>query len=244
MKHYFIISIYLLVSNFVIAQKESSQIEINPYIRYDTYKEFLDRQSVLSTHYAKMEGLSYGGNINFKKNISKKYCVIMGVGYYKHAFSKIKSRSDYGTGNTRLISFPSPLLIPFFTDKYWYHSLALNLGGQRDFMLKNNFLISIGAMANNYFTFSQYYHLTNNPGGSLDYKKNDFKYSGLSVIIEAGLQKKINRISVGPKLIIPMFENWKTDNTFPYETNSSSRSKWLRGIGLGISFNYSLTSKK
>lgn len=42
MKHYFIILIYLLISNFLTAQQPSSQIEINPYIRHDTYHEFLE----------------------------------------------------------------------------------------------------------------------------------------------------------------------------------------------------------
>lgn len=241
---YFIISIYLLISNFVIAQQESSQIEINPYIRYDTYQEFLATSYPLFDNYVTPKGTSYGINVNFKKSIIKKYKLLIGLGYYRNTFNNIKNRNRFGVSNSREISFLSPLFIPFFTDRYWYHSLAINIGGQRDFMLKNNFLISIGAMANNYFTFSQYYHLTNNPGGSLDYKKKDFKYSGMSVTIEAGLQKKINRISVGPKLIIPVYTNWKWDKTLLDVSTTGSRSKWLRGIGLGVSFNYSLTSKK
>ena len=57
-----------------------------------------------------------------------------------------------------------------------------------------------------------------------------FNYSGLSVIIEAGMQKKITRFSVGPKLLLPIYTEWKKDATLIDEFNPGRRDKWFNGF--------------
>jgi hypothetical protein len=56
--------------------------------------------------------------------------------------------------------------------------------------------------------------------------------------------ERFQKISVGPSVILPVFDLWKTDKTFPGETNSGSRNKWLNVIGFGLSFNYLLPGKR
>ncbi len=224
-------------------RKEPAQIEITPYVKYDTYPEMIDRVTS-TTHYAKISGLSYGLDFNIRIKIYKKYSFLSGIGYYKQSFNKIESRSSYGEGNTRWIDYPSPLFINFYTDKYWYHTFLFNVGVEKEFVLKKNLSASIGAVSSSYFTFSQYYHLNNNPGGSLDYKTNGFRHSGSTFSLIAGLQKTVKNILIGPKLIFPIYTKWKKDNAFAGETYKGSRDKWLRGIGGGISVNYFLISKK
>lgn len=232
----------LSVSSF--CQKKHGVMELNPYTRYDKYKEFFGWETPIEgKRYVKPEGLSYGLIINLKKPVYKDYNLNIGIGYHRYNFSKMSVPGRLGTSNARLINFPSPLFILFYTDKYWYNTASLNVGAEKQFKLKNKHTLTTGIALSNYYTFSQHYHLTSNPGGSQDYKKKNNQYFGLSAWIEIGLLKKINKFTIGPKLQIPVFTNWKTDETFPNETNSASRSKWLRGIGFGLSFNYSLTKK-
>jgi len=233
----------LYLSSF--GQKMHGVIELNPYIRYDTYPEFSDTGNPLSGNYTNLKGVSYGINANYKRAIKNEYKLLIGLGYYKQIFNKIEIRNTRRSDevNVRVIGYPSPLYMLFYTDKYWYNCIANNIGIEKDINLKNDLLISIVVSANNYFTYSQYYHLINNPEGSLDYKKKEFKYLGLSVTSQISIQKRINSISIGPNLILPLFDIWRTDDTFPYEASSGSRSKWLRGIGFGISINYSLSQK-
>lgn len=245
MKKYVLVALVMIVffkaSN---GQKHSCQLEIMPFIRYDAYPEFLDISLPLEDNYVTSKGTSYGLNVSVKKAISQKYKLILGVGYYRNTFNNIENRNTrFGVSDRRKIKIITPSFLPLFTDRYWYHSIAVNIGIQRDFVLKNNYVLSVDALLNNFFTFSQYYHLTNNPGGSLDYKKSEFKYSGLSTILEIGLQKTINRFSVDLKLLIPVYTNGKKDDNLFDESSTGSRGKWLKGIGFGISFNYSLNTK-
>ena len=91
------------------------------------------------------------------------YGIYVGLDYYKYSFSKIRSRNSRGTGDDRLISFQSPLFIFFFSDRYWYNTLSLNIGGEKICKLKNDYSVTVGAALSNYYTFSQYYHITANP---------------------------------------------------------------------------------
>ena len=67
MKHYLFIGVYSLIVNFTMAQQSVSWIEINPYIRYDTYQEFLATSYTIGDNYVTPKGTSYGIDINFKK---------------------------------------------------------------------------------------------------------------------------------------------------------------------------------
>lgn len=222
-----------------------TQIEINPYIRFDSHPEF---SYVLngrpSTDYVKIKGTSFGLNLAYKIPLTKSIFLNPGIGYYRYSFNNIKKENTlFGKSDGRDINFISPLLISFYTNKYWYNTIALNIGVEKIFDFKRNIQVVTGLNINNYFTISQYYHLSFNPQGSQDYRKNNKRYFASSINLNASILKKIRRINIGPSLILPVFDIWKTDYAFPEETNSTSRNKWLRGIGLGISCNYSLIKK-
>lgn len=241
----FIISIFLLsVYNYCDAQKKTFYIEISPFLKYDKYDEFVGWATVLGgEHYVKLKGLSFGLNANVKKQTFNNYAIFLGAGYYRYSFTEINSRSNLGTANGRRINFPSPLLIPFYTDEYYYNTLSLNLGVEKIIDFNKNLQLIAGIEVINYFTFSQYYHLSYNSEGNQDYRKKNMQYFGNTSNMEIGLLKKLSRIRIGPKLQVPIFISWKTDETFPTETNTGNRNKWLNGVGLSISCNYYLTQK-
>lgn len=246
MKKNFLIAICFFGTSTVVAQNQKRQIEINPYIKFDKYPQF---SYVLggrpSTDYVNIKGTSFGINFAYKIPISKLLFLKPGVGYYKYSFNEItRKNTSFGTTKFRDINFISPLLIPFFTDKYHYNSISANIGLERLFLLKNSFHGVVGFQLNNYFTISQKYHLILNPEGSQDYKKKNKNYFGSSGILYLNLVKKIKQVSLGPSFVIPVFDIWKTDATFQEETNNDTRNKWFNGIGIGISFNYSLPKKK
>ena len=245
MRQHFIITYFFILPTFALAQKQIRQIEINPFVRFDKYPQF---SYVLggrpNTDYVNIKGTSFGINVTYKIPIANSFFLRPGIGYYKYSFSDIKrENTSFGKSNSRDINFVSPLLFPFYTDKYWYNSVAANFGFEKVFFLKDNFQIITGLNINNFFTFSQYYHLTLNPNPdkNQDYKKKEKGYFGSSATLNINFVKKFKQISIGPSLILPVFDTWKTDATFQEETNSGTRSKWFKGIGFGISCNYSLT---
>lgn len=240
---------FSFASTFVLAQKQKTQIEINPYVRFDRYHEF---SYVLngrpSVDYVKIKGTSFGLNLFYKIPIAKSILLKPGIGYYKYSFNNIKKENtQFGMSDSRNINFPSALLIPFFTDKYWYNTIAINIGIEKLFICKNDLQVATGINLSNHFTYSQHYHITyNNSDNPIDndYSLKNGRYFGFSAILNASLLKRFGKFNLGPSLILPVFDTWKTDETFPEETNSSSRNKWLGGIGLGISCNYSISKKQ
>jgi hypothetical protein len=89
----------------------------------------------------------------------------------------------------------------------------------------------------NYYTFSQCYHIA-----YLDKYNRESRgaYFGFSTSIRAGLQKKSENVAIAPTFLLPVYASWKQDAVFPKEVNDKSRSKWLKGVGFGIAFNYFL----
>ena len=176
----------------------------------------------------------------------KRFKLLAGIGYYKNKFDKIIGRNTRGQNDNRLIAIlpPPGIFLPYFTDKYFYQCLSINIGIENNFMLDKNYFISVGAILQNNFTFSQYYHLTNNPIGSLDYKRKVSRYNGFSAMAYVGLQRRAGNFSFGPQLILPQYDRLSTDEVFPKETSEGNPpSKWFRGIGLGFTCNYVLTKK-
>ena len=228
------------------AQQSKYSLEINPFMRYDRYKEFFSWETATGgENYISPRGTSFGLNLNIKNQINPASNIYLGLGYYKHTISNIKRTNNRGNGNDRLIDFPSPLFIFFYSDKYAYNTVTLNAGFERHFRFKKNYLITTGIDLNGLYTFSQYYHLTRNPGGSQDYRKKNAGFFGILAGFDIGLMKSYRQFNIGPKLKIPVFSSLKTDATFPNETGTYSRNQWFSGIGLGVSFNYKFkTSKK
>jgi hypothetical protein len=53
----------------------------------------------------------------------------------------------------------------------------------------------------------------------------------------------MEKMKIGPVLILPVFDAWKKDDVFR-EESSAYRNKWFKGIGLGVSCNFLLNKKK
>lgn len=235
---YISVAIFFFLTNNLSGQ---NQIEINPFMRFDKYPQF---SYVLggrpSTDYINIKGTSFGIKLAYKIPISKLLFIKPGVGYYNYSFNNItRNNSSFGITKSRNINFISPILIPYFTDKYQYNTLSANIALEKNILLKKNFQCAFGVEFNNYVTLSQKYHLVNNPIGKQDVKKSDTKYFGSSGILFFNLIKRMKQLNVGPSIIIPVFDFWKTDASFQEEKNNDYRNKWFNGIGLGISFNYS-----
>lgn len=245
MMRLFLLFPFFMISNFALAQEQTRQLEIFPFIRQDKYPQF---SYVLngrpSTDYVNIKGTSFGVSVYYKIPITKSVLLKAGTGFYEYSFDKInKNNTLFGHADARDIGFISPYYISFYTNGYRYNTITANIGIEKIFKPLRNMEIVTGANLNNYFAFSEYYHLSYNPGGGLDYRQNNKGYFGSSFNLNICILKRFQKLRVGPSVIIPVFDLWKMDKIFPEETNFGSRNKWMNGIGLGISINYSLIKK-
>ena len=239
-----IVLFFLIGSSYTtFSQTNKYSLEINPLIRYDHYKEFVGWETgVGGKHYVRPSGISYGIDFNLKRQVDSMNSLYFGLGYYRHIISKIESHSDLGKAKERLINFPSPLFISFYSNRYAYNNLIANIGYERQIKIQDSYLLTVGIDINNLFTFSQYYHLSYNPGGSQDYRKNNFRFFGILAGLDIGLIKRYKRFNIGPEIKLPIFSLLRTDSTFPNETGTGYRNQWFSSIGLEVSFTYKLKS--
>lgn len=231
-----------MLHNTSIGQKQLKKIEIKPFQRIDWYPEFsYNVGGRPSTDYLTMRGASFGIISNYKHSISSKLNIIAGIGFYNYSFNKLKNiNSMFGTGSARVIDYPSPLDPIYTTDRYFYQSLFLNVGTEKKIEFKNNMLFTLGVELQNFYTISQRYHLASR---NINFKKEESRYFGSSILLSPTLIKRFKKIEIGPSILIPVYDSWKKDDVFPGENNSESRHKWLRGIGWGISTNFLLIKK-
>jgi hypothetical protein len=166
-----------------------------------------------------------------------------GLGYYKYSFDDIKEvNSVFGNSNGRPLKpeywrGSTDILVLYSATKYYYNTVSVNLGIGKEIALKNNWQIDIGIDFANYYTYSQSYTFQ-----SRDTMLRTSRYFGFSANINTAITKRIGKIYIGPSLIIPVYSQWRQDEEFHHEVNGY-RNKWLRGIGFGVTFNYSLTNK-
>ncbi len=235
-----------IICTLTFAQKSKYTLEINPFTRFDRTNEFNNWETVTGgKSYIRPSGISYGVNVNVKRALRNNVNIYAGLGFYRHTISNIKSRNSGGvTDDGRIINFVSPLFIFFYTDRYYYNTFSFNIGYERLFQFDKNYTLITGIDFNALYTYSQYYHLTRNPQGTVDYKRNNSTPLGLFAGFDVGLLKKYSVFSIGPKIKIPVFSMLKTDETFPNETGKDFRNQWLSGVGLGLSFNYHFKTKK
>ena len=235
------LTVFLILSTIYFctsAQNSKYSLEINPFMRYDKYNEFFAWQNFTGKNTITPSGTSLGLNLNLKYQVLPTSNISLGLGYYRHTVSDIKRVNNLGAGNSWLIGYPSPLFILFYTDKYAYNTLTLNTGFERQFRLKKNYLITTGIDLNGLYTFSQYYHLTNNPDGSKDYRTKDSRFLGILAGLDIGLMKSYKQFNIGPKIKMPVFSSLKTDEVLANDDGTNYRKNWFTGVGLGISFIY------
>jgi hypothetical protein len=246
MGQYLILAYFCFLSNFTFAQSSSKLIEINPFMRFDNYPAFsYTVHGRASTDNLKMSGINVGINFNYKLPVKKNIYFKVGLGYFKYSFDKLdNTNSLFGNSKARVIDFPSILFILYSTNKYYYNTVSVNLGVEKSVTLKKNLQLITGFTVANYFTFSQHYHLSFNPEGTQDYKKNNNSYFGFSCNLSAAIVKHIGKIQIGPSIIVPVFDLWEKDNTLPESSFSGSRTKLFNGLGFGIVCNIPLSTQK
>ncbi len=242
MKPQLFATLFLLISYSSFGQKEKALIEINPYLQWDNYPSFTFPFNSTRNNTIKINAISWGVAANYKFSLKKNWLAKIGTGYYKYSFNNIKNYDPlFGNNTRRGINYPGGSATFYYVcDKYWYNTITVNLGFEKLFDLKKDVDFIGGFDVINYYTFSQQYNI---PGSNFDrkYKTANNRYFGLSLNLNAGLQKRFGNIIIGPTIILPVFRMWKQDMVFPQEENNGSRSKWLRGIGVGFTCSYNLT---
>lgn len=156
-----LVLIFTLFTNFLFGQKPNSQIEINPYFRWDSYPKFNYAINSVNTNTVKINSSSFGIDVAYKIPIRNRLYLKTGLGYYKYAFNKIddvNSLFSNSPNNSRIVDGYIPPgnttpSITFSTDKYWYNTISLNIGIERHINLQKKMLLILGANFSNYYTF-------------------------------------------------------------------------------------------
>jgi len=243
------LAFFILITLCTHGQKQKAAIEVKPYIRWDWYPEFTYNVGGRpTTDVLKMQGTSIGFNINYKYISLKKYYFIAGLGYYKLSFDKLTNKNSlFGTSSSRDIDYPGMINIGWRTFSYHYNCVAANLGVGKPIQLNEKLRLATSVNAAAFFTFSQAYKIKVD---NITYRTNNNRLFAYSFFINIGIEKEqAKKIQLIPKLLIPIADIWHEDKVFPSETPgtfenpSSQRNKWFRGIGFGISCNYSLAKK-
>jgi hypothetical protein len=237
----------IFCTHSIIAQKKIRQIEIEPLVRLDDYPNFSNSVNSISTYNIKMKGSSIGLNALYKIQIKKQLFFSFGIGYYRYTFNNIsKTHRLFGTSVGRRVNYDNQLGVLLNTDKYWYNTGKIIVGLEYDIVCRKNFSIRAGVFANNYLTFSQFYHIpynnSNIPQSELrinnNYKTFIKRNFGLGSDLSLGIIKNLKSLQLGPNLIIPVFNKWSQDEFFRSEKYNQSRSKWLKGLGIGFKIIY------
>jgi hypothetical protein len=233
------IFVTLSYCNFINGQSSANQIEVNPSVIWDSYPAFKIRFNSVTNSTIKLQGISWGAGANYKHFLKTRSFIKMGLGYYKYSFNKIESNTPpFGTSKSRVINYTGSFNnLLYATNKYWYNTFTATIGFERQFDFKKNtkFITCVDIV--NYYTFSQRYNV---PAANVNNRKANGRYFGFSFIVNTGLQKDFGKFKIGPNLNLPIFRLWKQDAVFPGDQNSDSRSKWLNGVGIGLTCAYSL----
>ena len=239
----------IFIAEYSVAQKPLNQIEINPYLRWDSYPKFVYTINTVTSNTVKIKGTSWGIDAAYKFPFSNKFRLKTGFGYYKHSFNDVDQvNSLFGKNDNRIIDYtPSGPMSPsilYATNKYWYNSIVVTIGIEKYIDISKSLQLFYGVDIRNYYTFSQQYHIVYPVPEGTNYRRTDNRYFGFSANLNAGVRKKFGKTSIGPSIILPVYDIWKKDGVFPQEENNKSRKKWLKGFGVGISCNYSLSKKQ
>ena len=156
MKAQFSAIFFLLLSTCLFGQNAKSQIEINPYLRWDSYPKFSYAINSINSYSLKIHGTSWGINAAYKHPFHNMLYIKAGLGYYRYSFNKIESYNpSYGVGHARIINYIGLGDVIFATNKYWYNTISASIGIEHQFFLKNSTQGLFGLDINNYYTYSQ-----------------------------------------------------------------------------------------
>ena len=233
--------VVLFLFSGVFGQKRSNELQVLPFAKLDWYPEFtFNYGGRFSSDSLKMKGISWGININYKYALQNSIKIIAGIGYYRYSFSNLRRiNSSFGVSDTRPIEVLSFNNFFYHTNSYRYNTISLNIGVEKLFRLNQSLHLTGGFSLSNYLTFQSVYK-TNFDG--FVYKKKGSEIFAHSLTTEIGFEKELGRLTLGPKLLIPVFGTWGKDEVFK-ENKNENRSKWLNGIGIGLQLNYPLTKK-
>jgi hypothetical protein len=79
------------------------ELELNPYLRFDSYPEFTYAPNSTTITTANISGTSPGININLRTG-AKKIKLKYGVGYYRYSFNHIRTNNSmFGESDNRRI---------------------------------------------------------------------------------------------------------------------------------------------
>jgi len=219
------------------AQSPSS-IELTPFIRFDRYPKVDYQINSVRVNTLEIQGWSWGIKSLYKFRSEKKVQIKAGLGYYKYAFNKItQTNSSFGKSDRRVINYIGMGDVIFTTNKYWYNTAVVILGADRTAYSTKRTKFVYGAILQNYFTFSQYYRITDEyPTGPPNHKftRNEKRNFGFSASATAAFTEKVGPVFLGPTLLIAIFDQWSQDVMFPQEDDSKHRGKWLNGAAIGL----------
>ena len=244
MKQLLIIAFISFFSFQIKAQNPKARIEINPYLKWDSYPKFITSFNSVTNSTITMKGINWGITGSYLYPLKNNLFIKIGIGYYKYSFNSIKQyNSLFGTSDNRRINYPGgSSTFGYVCNKYWYNNITTITGLEKLFWLNKNIGLVTGLDMINYYTYSQQYNI---PGASSDaeYRRTKGRYFGFAFNIHGGLEKGIGNIKIGPTISLPIFMKWKQDMVFPEEQDSKNRSKWLNGVVVGITCRFFLTSK-
>jgi hypothetical protein len=230
---------YLSFSKAQIAQVRPAKLEISPFVRYDNYPKIvyqIDQRAREDT--LKMSGYSYGLNVNYAIPVFKTAVLKIGLGYYRYSFTNVSQTGIISGRNLdgREILYPSPTAFFFITDRYWYHTVSLSASLLKEIQISKTLLLQTGIAVSQFLNVSQYYHIK---AGNKDYSTGNVNYFGLSGNLNISVLKQFKRCQVGPLLIVPLVDMWRKDVILPESNKRSFNWKYLNGIGIGLTANYS-----
>lgn len=231
-----IVVVVQLLAVCALGQSTRHYIGIKPYLRWDHYPEFsYHYKGRASTDYLKMNGTSFGCDINYGFPTKKKIRFQVGVGYFKNRFDKLTNvNTSFGKSKSRIIDYPSLVDPIYVTDKYSYNNIAFSFCLEREIEMNNNINVLAGAEINSYLTYSQYYHIK---GWNLIYKVKDQDFFGHALQLTFGMPKQYRRFSMVPIIAIPIYTTWHKDDVFA-ENEKERRSKWFNGVSIAVHFKY------
>lgn len=240
MKLLFSLFITTVLCQHLHSQEKVNSIEVFPYFRHSNHGSYEDWYGRSFSTKLTLKGNSYGVNAYYARRLSGNWQARIGIGYFRYAFNKMSNYDERMDGSTypqRPFDNPHPDAILFYTDSYWYNTGTVGVGADRIFPLSGGWELSAGAYVNAHYTFSQMFKVTYD--NYTDYRRKSSGYFGFSASLNTGITKNIGKYFLGPRILIPVFDQWKQDKIFR-EPENESRNKWFSGIGGGIALGYRL----